>query len=105
MLRPQFTVTRSSSKLKEFWCHWISLPRRWKRSITPFGWRNNFELPFMLCHVYPPDEASSVPGAGHFLLQSAAGIERLNEELTGIHRKHAPTFRPESCHVRGGRPY
>ena len=38
-------------------------------------------------------------------LQSAEAIERLNEELTGIHRKHVPTFRPENCHLRGGRPY
>ena len=58
-----------------------------------------------LVHVYPPDEASSVAGAGHLLLQSAEAIERLNEELTGVHRKHVPTFRPENCHIRGGRPY
>jgi nucleotide-binding universal stress UspA family protein len=58
-----------------------------------------------LVHVYLPDEASSVPGAGHLLLQSAEAIERLNEELTGIHRKHVPTFRPENCHVRTGQPY
>lgn len=58
-----------------------------------------------LVHVYPPDEASSVPSAAHLLLQSAEAIERLNEELTGIHRKHVPTFRPENCHIRGGRPY
>ena len=25
--------------------------------------------------------------------------------MTGIHRKHVPTFRPENCHIRGGRPY
>ena len=37
-------------------------------------------------------------------LQSAEAIERLNEELTGIHRKHVPTFRPENCHIRAGRP-
>ena len=58
-----------------------------------------------LVHVHPPDEASSVPGAGHLLFQSAEAIERLNEELTGIHRKHVPTFRPENCHIRGGQPY
>ena len=64
-----------------------------------------FRAAIHLVHVYPPDEASSVPGAGHLLFQSAEAIERLNEELTGIHRKHVPTFRPENCHVRGGRPY
>jgi nucleotide-binding universal stress UspA family protein len=58
-----------------------------------------------LVHVYPPDEASSVLGAGHLLLQAAEAIQRLNEELAGIHRKHVPTFRPENCHIRGGRPY
>ena len=64
-----------------------------------------FGAAIYLVHVYPPDEASTVPGAAHLLLQSAEAIERLNEELTGIHRKHVPTFRPENCHVRGGRPY
>jgi nucleotide-binding universal stress UspA family protein len=58
-----------------------------------------------LVHVYPPDEASSVPGAGRLLLQSADAIERLNEELTNVHRKHVLTFRPENCHIRRGRPY
>lgn len=64
-----------------------------------------FHAAIHLVHVYPPDEASSVAGAAHLLLQSAEAIERLNEELTGIHRKHVPTFRPENCHIRGGRPY
>ena len=63
-----------------------------------------FRAAIHLVHVYPPDEASA-PGGGHLLFQSAEAIERLNEELTGIHRKHAPIFRPENCHVRGGRPY
>lgn len=64
-----------------------------------------FRAAIHLVHVYPPDEASSVPGAGHLLFQSAEAIERLNEELTGIHRKHVPTFRPENCHIRSGQPY
>jgi nucleotide-binding universal stress UspA family protein len=64
-----------------------------------------FRAAIHLVHIYPPDEASSVPGAGHLLLQSAEAIERVNEELTCIHRKHVPTFRPENCYVRGGRPY
>jgi nucleotide-binding universal stress UspA family protein len=64
-----------------------------------------FRAAIHLAHVYPPDEASSVPGAGHLLFESAEAVERLNEELTGIHRKHVPTFRPENCHIRGGQPY
>ena len=64
-----------------------------------------FRAAIHLAHVYPSDEASSIPGAAHFLLQSAEAIERLNKELTGIHQKHVPTFRPENCHIRGGRPY
>ena len=64
-----------------------------------------FHAAIHLVHVYPPDEASSAAGAGRLLLQSAEAIERLNEELTGIHQKHVPTFRPESCHIRAGRPY
>jgi nucleotide-binding universal stress UspA family protein len=63
-----------------------------------------FRAAIHLVHVYPPDEASSVPAAGHLLLQSAEAIERLNEELAGIHRKHV-SFCPENCHVRSGRPY
>jgi nucleotide-binding universal stress UspA family protein len=63
-----------------------------------------FHAAIHLVHVYPPDEASA-PGAGHLLFESAEAIERLNEELTGIHSKHVPTFRPENCHIRGGRPY
>jgi Universal stress protein UspA and related nucleotide-binding proteins len=64
-----------------------------------------FHAAIHLMHVYPPDEASSVPGGGHLLFETAEAIERLNEELTGIHRKHVPTFCPENCHIRGGRPY
>jgi nucleotide-binding universal stress UspA family protein len=64
-----------------------------------------FHAAIHLVHVYPPDEASSVPGAGHLLFESAEAIERLNEELMGIHRKHVPTFRPDSCFIRRGRPY
>lgn len=63
-----------------------------------------FRAAIHLVHVHPPDEAS-VPGGGHLLFQSAEAIERLNEELTGIHQKHVPTFRPENCHICGGRPY
>jgi nucleotide-binding universal stress UspA family protein len=64
-----------------------------------------FRAVIHLVHVYPPDEASSVPGAGHLLLQSAEAIKRLNEELTGIHRKRVEPFRPENCHIRTGRPH
>ena len=64
-----------------------------------------FHAVIHLVHVHPADELSSGPGAGHLLLQSAEAIERLNEELAGIHRKHVPTFRPDCCHVRSGRPY
>ena len=64
-----------------------------------------FHAAIHLVHVYPPDEASSVPGGGHLLFETAETIERLNEELTGIHRKHVPTFRSENCHIRAGRPY
>ena len=64
-----------------------------------------FRATIHLLHVHPPDEAASVPGAAHVLLQSAEAIERLNEELTGIHRKRVESFCPENCHIRGGRPY
>jgi nucleotide-binding universal stress UspA family protein len=64
-----------------------------------------FRAAIHLVHVYPPDEASSVPGGGHLLFETAEAIERLNEELTGIHLKHVPTFCPDNCHIRSGRPY
>jgi nucleotide-binding universal stress UspA family protein len=64
-----------------------------------------FPAEIHLVHVYPPDEAASTPAAAHLLLESAEAIERLNEELTGIHRKHVEPFCPENCHIRPGRPY
>jgi nucleotide-binding universal stress UspA family protein len=63
-----------------------------------------FHAGIHLVHVYPPDEALA-PGRGHLLFQSAEAIERLNEELTGIHQKHIPSFRPKNCHIRGGQSY
>jgi nucleotide-binding universal stress UspA family protein len=63
-----------------------------------------FRAAIHLVHAYPPDEASA-RGAGHLLFESAQAIERLNKELTGIHRKHVPTICPDNCHIRGGRPY
>src|SRR6266480_4182066 len=64
-----------------------------------------FKATIYLVHVHPPDEASSVPGAGHLMLQSAEAIELLRDDLANVHRKHVPTFWPENCHVRSGRPY
>ena len=64
-----------------------------------------FRAAIHLVHVHPPDEAASLPGAAHLLLQSAEAIERLNEELAGIHRKRVEPFCPENCHIRSGRPY
>ena len=64
-----------------------------------------FRATIHLLHVHPPDEAASMPGAAHLLLQSAEAIERLNEELAGIHRKRVEPFCPENCHIRGGRPH
>jgi nucleotide-binding universal stress UspA family protein len=64
-----------------------------------------FRATIHLLHVHPPDEAASMPGAAHVLLQSAEAIERLNAELTGIHRERVELFCPECCHIRGGRPY
>jgi nucleotide-binding universal stress UspA family protein len=64
-----------------------------------------FRAAVHLVHVHPVDEAASMPGAAHLLLQSAEAIERLNDELAGIHRKRVEPFCPENCHIRGGRPY
>jgi nucleotide-binding universal stress UspA family protein len=64
-----------------------------------------FRAAIHLVHVHPPDEAAATPGAAHLLFQAAETVERLNEELADIHSKHVPTFRPECCHIRRGRPY
>jgi len=64
-----------------------------------------FRAAVHLVHVHPADEAASMPGAAHLLLQSAEAMEHLNEELAGIHRERVEPFCPENCHVRGGRPY
>ncbi len=77
-------------------------------SIQALDYAASLAKPFRatvhLVHVHPPDEALA-PGAGHLLLQSAEAIERLNEELAGIHRKRVEPFCPENCHIRAGRPY
>src|SRR5581483_1763383 len=64
-----------------------------------------FRAAIHLVHVHPPDELSSRPGAAHLFLESAEAIEKLNEQLTGIHRERVEPFCPENCHIRGGRPY
>ena len=64
-----------------------------------------FRATIHLLHVYPPDEAASMPDAAHLLLQSAEATERLNEELASIHRKRVEALCPENCHIRGGRPH
>ena len=76
-----------------------------KRSITPFAWRKSFTLPFILHTSIRLTKRAAGPGAAHLLLQSGEAIERLNEELTGIHRRHVRTFCPENCHIKSGRPY
>ena len=38
-----------------------------------------FRATIHLLHVHPADEAASVPGAAHVLLQSAEAIEHLNQ--------------------------
>ena len=104
------TVPQTRDKPLEFKIDKILVPLDFSpASMEALGYAvslaKQFHAAIHLVHVYPSDEASSVPGAGHLLFQSAEAIERLNEELTGIHSKHVPTFRPESCHIRGGRPY
>jgi nucleotide-binding universal stress UspA family protein len=106
----QDTSTQGSSSQLEFKIERILVPLDFSpASMEALDYAvslaKQFHAAVHLVHVYPPDEASSVPGAGHLLLQSAEAIERLNEELTGIHRKHVPTFRPENCYIRRGKPY
>jgi len=110
MPQDTFTIPETSAKPLEFKIEKILVPLDFSPASTQAldyaVWlAKQFHAAIHLVHVYPPDEASSVPGGGHLLFETAETIERLNEELTGIHRKHLPTFRPENCHIRGGRPY
>ena len=106
----QDASTEISSHQVEFKIERILVPLDFSTgSMEALGYAVSLAKPFRaavhLVHVHPADEPSSVPGAGHMLLQTADAIERLNEELTGIHRKHVEPFCPENCHVRGGRPF
>lgn len=110
MLQDTSTLPQTRDNLLEFKIEKILVPLDFSpASVQALDYAvsmaKQFRAAIHLVHVYPPDEASSAAGAGHLLLQSAEAIERLNEELTGIHRKHVPTFRPENCHIRAGRPY
>ena len=64
-----------------------------------------FQAAVHLVHVHQPDEASSVPGAGHLMRETAEAIAFLREHLSEVQRKHVPSFWPENCHVRGGVVY
>jgi nucleotide-binding universal stress UspA family protein len=110
MTQDTSTIPETSANPLEFKIERILVPLDFspasKEALDYAVWlAKQFRAAIHLVHVYPPDEASSVPGGGHLLFETAETIERLNEELTGIHRKHLPTFRPENCHIRGGRPY
>jgi nucleotide-binding universal stress UspA family protein len=76
------------------------------RALASAVWlTQQFRAAVHLIHVHALDEGFLAPGAGHLLLQSAEAIEHLNAQLTGVHHKFVPTFYPENCHVRTGRPY
>lgn len=64
-----------------------------------------FQAAVHLVHVHHPDEASSVPGAGHLMRETAEANAFLREHLSEVQRKHVPSFWPENCHVRGGVVY
>ena len=56
-----------------------------------------------LVHVYPPDEAALVPGAGDLIRQTAE--ELFNDQLLPVHRKQVRSFLPQNYHVRSGIAY
>jgi nucleotide-binding universal stress UspA family protein len=56
-----------------------------------------------LVHIYPPDEAALVPGAGHLMRQTAE--ELFSDQLLPAHREEVPSFWPQNCHVRSGSAY
>ncbi len=56
-----------------------------------------------LVHVYPPDEAALVPGAGDLMRQTAE--EFFSDQLLPVHRKQVRSFLPQNYHVRSGIAY
>jgi nucleotide-binding universal stress UspA family protein len=56
-----------------------------------------------LVHVYPPDEAALVPGAGDLMRQTAE--ELFSKQILPVHREQVRSFRPQNCHVRSGIAY
>ena len=88
MTPDSFTAAQAPTDPLEFKIEKILVPLDFSpASIEALDYAVEVAKPFRaaihLIHVHPPDEASSVAGAGHLLLQSAEMIERLNEELTG----------------------
>ena len=59
-----------------------------------------FDAAVHLIHVYPPDEAALVPGAGHLMRQTAEELFR--DQLSPSHREQVGSFWAQNCHVRSG---
>ena len=66
-----------------------------------FARRFNAKVHFV--HVYPPDEAALVPGAGDLIRQTAE--ELFSDQLLPVHREQVRSFSPQNCHVRSGIAY
>jgi nucleotide-binding universal stress UspA family protein len=62
-----------------------------------------FHAKVHLVHVYPPDEAALVPGAGNLMRQTAE--ELFSDQLSPVHREQVRSFWPQNCHVRSGVAY
>lgn len=62
-----------------------------------------FRAALHLIHVYPPDEAAVVPGAGDIIRQTAEELFR--DQLLPSHREQVVAFGPQNCHVRSGAAY
>ena len=62
-----------------------------------------FEAAVHLIHVYPPDEAGLVPGAGDLMPQTAE--ELFCHQLSPSHREKVGSLSPCNCHTRSGAAY
>ena len=62
-----------------------------------------FNANLHLVHVYPPDEAALVLGAGDLIRQTAEKL--FSDQLLPVHREQLRSFRPQNCHVRSGIAY
>jgi len=64
-----------------------------------------FNAQVEVAHVQLPDEACSVPGAGHLMRECAEAATFVQQRLGQLKPERPAHFWPENCHIRTGQPY